>query len=103
MIEAGLAVIAICLPILQALLTRGSVQSMVASVRSAISLQSMRSHSSHGSKKSRTGQNPYSEMPGVESGAEDIVALTNVEGLPPMLKPENAHIGLKSAQHGEIL
>ncbi|KAL2043609.1 hypothetical protein N7G274_003916 [Stereocaulon virgatum] len=97
MIEAGLAVIAVCLPTLQTLLTRGSVQSLVASVRSAISLRSMRLHSSHGSRNFRTGQNSYSEMPGVESGAEDIIALTNVERLPHVLKPENAHIGLEFA------
>jgi hypothetical protein len=42
-------------------------------------------------------------MPGVESGAEDTVALTNVKGIPPIPKPEEAHAGFKTAQHDEIV
>lgn len=91
MIEAGLAIIASCLPTLQALFVKGSLQSMVASIRSMISLQSIRSHSSHGSKKSRQGQPPYSEIHGIDNGAEDTVALKDIDGDPSLRKPESVH------------
>ena len=92
MIEAGLAIIASCLPTLQALFVKGSLQSMVASIRSMVSLQSMRSHSSHGSKKSRQGQPPYSEIHGIDTGAEDTVALKEVDENSYIRKPESTHL-----------
>ena len=55
MLEAGLALIACCLPTLNALLIQKSVDSIVRSVRSAISLGSLRpdgTRGSGGSKKS---------------------------------------------------
>lgn len=61
MIEAGVAVIAICLPSLSPLLGHRSVQSLVGSVRSAISLHSLASRhaggsgGSNGPKDSRHG------------------------------------------------
>jgi hypothetical protein len=42
MIEAGIAVIAICLPTLKPLVVPGTVNSLVASVRSMVSLESLR-------------------------------------------------------------
>ena len=46
MVEAGLAVIAACLPTLQFLIRKFSLDRMISSIRSAFSLQSLRSQSS---------------------------------------------------------
>ena len=103
MVEAGLAIIASCLPTLQALVAKDSIQSMVASIRSAISLQSLRSHSSRGSKKSRTGRPPYSGVDGVEHESEDVVGLTDVGQMRNVKKPEHAHSSPESMQQGHIV
>jgi len=50
-LEAGLALIAACLPSMSYLFTKRSIGSIVASVRSAISLESFRSQVSRGSKQ----------------------------------------------------
>jgi len=67
MIEAGLALIACCLPVLKPLVTGRGVQSVINSVRSAISLQSLshRSNGSGGSKGSKTTKpGSYAKMEG---------------------------------------
>ena len=90
MIEAGLAIIATCLPTLQALFVRSSLQSMVASVRSIISLQSMRSHSSRGSKRSHVG---------VDTQAEDTIALRDIDENPSLREPDSVHLEPKAARY----
>jgi hypothetical protein len=67
MIEAGLALIACCLPVLKPLVTERGVQSVINSVRSAISLQSLPngSNGSKGSKGSRPSKTAsYAKMEG---------------------------------------
>ena len=98
MIEAGLAIIASCLPTLQTLVAKDSIQSMVASIRSAISLESLRSHSSRGSKKSRMGRRPYLGVDGIEHESEDVVGLTDLGQTPAVQKPDHAHLILESTQ-----
>ena len=99
MIEAGLAIIASCLPTLQSLFVRSSLQSMVASIRSVISLQSMRSHSSQGSKRSRVGQPSHPEIHGVDTEAEDTVALKEIDENPSLRKPDSVHLEPKAARY----
>ncbi|KAB8302374.1 hypothetical protein EYC80_005800 [Monilinia laxa] len=72
MIESGLGVIAACLPAQYGLLNTKGVQSIVASVQSAISLRSMRSSSQHpinenganGSERNMYGNHMYGNMHG---------------------------------------
>ena len=56
MLEAGLSLIAGCLPSVYIIFAKDSLQSVIASIRSAISLHSIRSDRSRGSKK------PYENM-----------------------------------------
>ena len=63
------------------------------------SLQSIRSHSSHGSKKSRQGQPPYSEIHGIENGAEDTVALKDIDRDHSSRKPESVHPESRAARY----
>ena len=72
---------------------------MVASIRSMVSLQSLRSHSSHGSKTSRQEHPPYSEIHGIDNGAEDTVALTDIDGDPSLRKPESVHPGSRAVRY----
>lgn len=70
MLEAGLALIACCLPTLKSLITKQGLQSAVNSVRSAVSLHSINPASSHGSTGSRNikAGNGYAMF---EHGASD--------------------------------
>ena len=56
MLEAGLSLIAGCLPPVYSIFAKNSLQSIIASIRSAISLHSIPSDRSRGSKK------PYENM-----------------------------------------
>ena len=99
MIEAGLAIIASCLPTLQALFIKGSLQSMVATVRSMISVLSLRSHNSHGSKESRPSQPPYSEIHGIDIGAEDTIALREIDEDSSLRKLESVHLEFNAPEY----
>lgn len=66
MVETSLSLIAACLPTLRVLITIKSVDSMIRSVRSAVSIHSLRSHHSQGTKRSGDSQGSYSEASYVE-------------------------------------
>lgn len=69
MIEAGLAIIATCLPTLHFLVRKASLDSIINSVRSAISLHSI--HSQHSQQSIQLSAGPYVDVHGsVLSGSQ---------------------------------
>ena len=90
MIEAGLAIIAACLPTLRFLMNKISFDSIMRSVRSALSISSMRSQRSQETQASSQG--PYSNLKAEssvgsqsymvpEKGATDTYVMGNQEGV----------------------
>jgi len=76
LLEAGLALIAACLPSLSVLFAKRSLASVISSVRSALSLRSLRSQNTRRSQQSANGRNlqngPYKEMPDDQSTASHV-------------------------------
>lgn len=66
MLEAGTAVIAICLPTLKPLVVPRSVNSLVASVRSVVSLESLRARSSGSPKNARGAESSTKDASSIE-------------------------------------
>lgn len=107
MIEAGLAIIAACLPTLQFLVRKVSIDSMVNSVRSALSLRSMRSQQ----PESRP-MGPYTNIQAdseVASSApiaggsnpSDLLVMGNVDG--PPAKENGLYIIKQLSQHNSMV
>lgn len=107
MIEAGLAIIAACLPTLQFLVRKVSLDSIVNSVRSALSLQSMRSQ-----RPESRPMGPYTNIqadsevastaPIVgESNTSDVLVMGNVDGLPA--KENGIYVTKQVSQHNSIV
>ncbi len=71
MIEAGLAIIAACLPTLQFLIRKVSLDSVVSSVRSALSLHSMRSQ--------QPESRPMGPYTSIQAGGE-VASITPIVG-----------------------
>ena len=94
MLEAGLAIIACCLPTLQALFTTSYSRYLIASVRSAISLRSVHLHSSYKSKKLRQRRYPWLEIESDGNGDESTMALTE----PLVSRPKCAHVSPNAPQ-----
>jgi hypothetical protein len=104
MLEAGLALIAACLPSVYVLSARRSLQSIIASVRSAISLHSIRLGRSRASKKPYENvENPSlasHEKPlkrQVENSNHEYSAY-KMDDAPPML-PQDGENGVKEATY----
>ncbi|KAI0542846.1 hypothetical protein GGR58DRAFT_449825 [Xylaria digitata] len=76
MIEAGLSLIAACLPTTQHLFRGVSLASVVASVRSAISLPSLTGTQNSGGSRSRSNVNIYNGNHGPMQGASAAVGST---------------------------
>ena len=76
LLEAGLALIAACLPSLSVLFAKRSLASVISSVRSALSLRSLRNKDTYHSQQSASGQDlrtgSYKEMPDDQSTASHV-------------------------------
>lgn len=91
MIEAGLAIIACCLPTLQSLLPKDGVQSMIAGLRSMASFRPLRSvfTSRHASSNRRRW--PFLKIDSVEGGADAGLVLKHLHSTGSLSKPTSAH------------
>ncbi|KAK4692511.1 hypothetical protein P7C71_g4716, partial [Lecanoromycetidae sp. Uapishka_2] len=104
MLEAGISLIATNLPSLNFLLSKKSLQSMIASVRSQISLGSIRSHESkksqpyskmgeHGSMSSHAPAVPaYNTSFNTEPKTVDSFAMHEYEDGLPLAEPGEIHV-----------
>lgn len=91
MIEAGLAIIACCLPTLQALLPKDRVQSLIAGLRSMASFRPLRSGSTSPHTRFNRRRWPFSKIGSVKEGADDGLALKHLNTTASLSKPTSAH------------
>ena len=103
MIEAGLAIIAACLPTLRFLVGKVSLDSVMNSVRSAFSLRSLRSQQSQNSTAHPGG--PYLDIDGGDSstkmvpeiGVTEIIAMRDVGMADRMI--DSIHVSKEVSQY----
>ena len=97
MIEAGIAAIAICLPPLRGLIVKESLGSMVASVRSVISLSSLRPAS-----KEETRTDPYTSIHGTGSRTTQTTIIKEERPSLPQL-PDTIHVEKNFSQSDSVV
>ena len=107
MIEAGLAVIAACLPTLQFLIRKVSLDGMISSVRSALSLQSMRSQQIESRPMGPyTNMRADSEVTSTapimgEGNPSDVLILGSVDG--PLAKGDGIYVMKNLSQRHDMV
>ena len=118
MLEAGISLVATNLPSLHFLVTKKSLRSFAASIRSAVSLNSLQSHQSRNRPEKRS---PYSKMQtngstasdipvvgmerrdGKDSGGVNAFAMDDLEHAAEVTTPQVVHITSEMRQEIEMV